>query len=30
MIEIDVIDSKSVKALDGFLVRKDLVRTFSR
>jgi ATP-dependent Lon protease len=30
MIELDSIDSKSAKTLDGFLVRKDLVRTFSR
>ena len=30
MIELDEIDRKSAKTLDGFLVRKDLVRTFSR
>ena len=30
MIELDDIDRKSAKTLDGFLVRKDLVRTFSR
>ncbi|GMO43386.1 MAG: protease Lon-related BREX system protein BrxL [Treponemataceae bacterium] len=30
MIELDTIDTKSAEILDGFLVRKDLVRTFSR
>ena len=30
MIELDEIDAKAAVALDGFLVRKDLVRTFSR
>lgn len=30
MIELDEIDQKAVTGLDGFLVRKDLVRTFSR
>lgn len=30
MIELDAIDRKAAVALDGFLVRKDLVRTFSR
>jgi len=30
MIEMDVIDKKAVSVLDGYLVRKDLVRTFSR
>lgn len=30
MIELDEIDQKAVSGLDGFLVRKDLVRTFSR
>lgn len=30
MIELDQIDKKAAAVLDGFLVRKDLVRTFSR
>lgn len=30
MIEMDLIDKKAASALDGYLVRKDLVRTFSR
>jgi ATP-dependent Lon protease len=30
MIELDEIDKKSASVLDGYLVRKDLVRTFSR
>ena len=30
MIELDEIDNKAAGVLDGFLVRKDLVRTFSR
>jgi ATP-dependent Lon protease len=30
MIELDQIDKKAASALDGYLVRKDLVRTFSR
>lgn len=30
MIELDEIDRKAAAALDGYLVRKDLVRTFSR
>lgn len=30
MIELDDIDRKAADVLDGFLVRKDLVRTFSR
>jgi len=30
MKEMDVIDQKAASALDGYLVRKDLVRTFSR
>ena len=30
MIEMDQIDKKAASSLDGFLVRKDLVRTFSR
>lgn len=30
MIELDDIDRKAAAVLDGFLVRKDLVRTFSR
>jgi len=30
MIEMDQIDKKSASSLDGYLVRKDLVRTFSR
>ena len=30
MIELDSIDTKAAESLDGFLVRKDLVRTFSR
>lgn len=30
MIELDQIDKKAVSALEGYLVRKDLVRTFSR
>jgi ATP-dependent Lon protease len=30
MIELDNIDRKAAGSLDGFLVRKDLVRTFSR
>jgi ATP-dependent Lon protease len=30
MIELDIIDTKSAEVLNGFLVRKDLVRTFSR
>jgi ATP-dependent Lon protease len=30
MIELDQIDKKSASVLDGYLVRKDLVRTFSR
>lgn len=29
-LELDIIDSKAVSVLDGYLVRKDLVRTFSR
>ena len=29
-MELDVIDNKAVEVLDGYLVRKDLVRTFSR
>lgn len=29
-MELDTIDRKAIKALDGYLVRKDLVRTFSR
>jgi ATP-dependent Lon protease len=29
-MELDVIDAKAAKTLDGYLVRKDLVRTFSR
>ena len=29
-MELDVIDKKAVASLDGYLVRKDLVRTFSR
>src|SRR6056297_3310948 len=30
MIELDQIDRKAAEVLDGYLVRKDLVRTFSR
>ena len=30
MIELDGIDRKAAASLDGYLVRKDLVRTFSR
>ena len=30
MIEMDLIDKKAASSLDGYLVRKDLVRTFSR
>lgn len=30
MIELDLIDKKAASVLDGYLVRKDLVRTFSR
>jgi ATP-dependent Lon protease len=30
MIELDQIDNKAASVLDGYLVRKDLVRTFSR
>lgn len=30
MMEMDPIDLKAIAALDGYLVRKDLVRTFSR
>lgn len=30
MIEMDQIDSKAASSLEGYLVRKDLVRTFSR
>jgi ATP-dependent Lon protease len=30
MIDLDSIDAKAAGVLDGFLVRKDLVRTFSR
>ena len=30
MIELDEIDKKAASVLDGYLVRKDLVRTFSR
>ena len=30
MIELDNIDQKAASALEGYLVRKDLVRTFSR
>ncbi len=30
MIELDLIDNKAAAVLDGYLVRKDLVRTFSR
>lgn len=30
MVEFDTIDTQATKALDGYLVRKDLVRTFSR
>ena len=30
MIELDDIDKKAASSLDGYLVRKDLVRTFSR
>ena len=30
MIELDAIDKKAASVLDGYLVRKDLVRTFSR
>ena len=30
MIELDEIDRKAASVLDGYLVRKDLVRTFSR
>jgi ATP-dependent Lon protease len=30
LIELDEIDEKAVASLDGYLVRKDLVRTFSR
>lgn len=30
MIEMDLIDKKAASVLDGYLVRKDLVRTFSR
>ena len=30
MFELDQIDKKAASVLDGYLVRKDLVRTFSR
>ena len=30
MIELDQIDKKAASSLEGYLVRKDLVRTFSR
>ena len=30
MIELDQIDRKAASSLEGYLVRKDLVRTFSR
>jgi ATP-dependent Lon protease len=30
MMELDLIDNKAAKALDGYIVRKDLVRLFSR
>ena len=30
MIELDEIDKKAASVLEGYLVRKDLVRTFSR
>jgi ATP-dependent Lon protease len=30
MIELDAVDRKAASVLDGYLVRKDLVRTFSR
>ena len=30
MIEMDQIDKKAASSLEGYLVRKDLVRTFSR
>ena len=30
MIELDQIDTKAASSLEGYLVRKDLVRTFSR
>lgn len=30
MIELDLVDRKAASVLDGYLVRKDLVRTFSR
>ena len=30
MTELDILDRKAAEVLDGFLVRKDLVRTFSR
>jgi len=30
MIELDAIDKKAASELEGYLVRKDLVRTFSR
>ena len=29
-MELDTIDIKAIEVLDGYLVRKDLVRTFSR
>lgn len=29
-MKLDIIDKKAIEALDGYLVRKDLVRTFSR
>lgn len=30
MLELDNLDHKAIESLDGYLVRKDLVRTFSR
>ncbi len=30
MIELDQVDRQAAASLDGYLVRKDLVRTFSR
>ena len=30
MLELDQIDKQAASVLDGYLVRKDLVRTFSR
>jgi ATP-dependent Lon protease len=30
MVELDALDGKAASSLDGYLVRKDLVRTFSR